>query len=205
MAADHLQVALDVTADGKLPLSAVASSSPSQIFNITLFLYSYDTGRNFTISNGTATAHNASIGNILAQEPGSTVKHVNWVWPDCLVGNGAPGGSHSDRGAYNISIRQNFRLNGTNYYTVFDLPISVTNSIPDSGNRTPCDALDNELLWPEEINAAAADKVGVLFAPGGASKVNYQGDDGSTTSGAALLWIGLLQSMPIFAAAALML
>jgi hypothetical protein len=57
------------------------------------------------------------------------VKHVNWVWPECFVGNGDSG---SDRGDYNISMHQSFRWNGTDYYTVFDLPIAITNSIPKS-------------------------------------------------------------------------
>ena len=67
--------------------------------------------------------------------------------PDCLVGNsqnqGENGGSNA-RGEYNISIHQTFGLNGTNYYTIFDLPISVTNDIPqepssqaDSNNPKP--------------------------------------------------------------------
>ncbi len=86
-----LQVALDVSTDGRLPLPKdLASDSPSQIHNITIFLYSYDTGKNFTITNGTASANNASLGDIMLQEPGSTVKHVNWFWPDCLVGDGQP-------------------------------------------------------------------------------------------------------------------
>jgi hypothetical protein len=38
----------------------------------------------------------------MQQEPGSTVKHVNWVWPDCLVGNGAPENASSARGTYNV-------------------------------------------------------------------------------------------------------
>jgi hypothetical protein len=100
---DFLQVALDVTSDGQLQLPPYPSGSPSEIYNITIFLSSYTTGKNFTISNGTATAGNASLGEIMEQEPGSTVKHVNWVWPDCLVGNGAPStGDNSSRGAYNV-------------------------------------------------------------------------------------------------------
>lgn len=91
-----------MTANGKLPLDDDSKDSSSRIFNITMFLYSYDTGKNLTISNGTATANNASLGEIMAQEPGSTVKHVNWVWPDCLVGNGQPSGKDSDRGTYNV-------------------------------------------------------------------------------------------------------
>lgn len=100
---DSLQVALDVTADGRLPLPPLAPDSPSCIFNITIFLSSYETGHNLTITNGTAGAHNASLGNIMDQEPSSTVKHVNWVWPECLVGDGQPTGSGSARGAYNVS------------------------------------------------------------------------------------------------------
>ncbi len=91
---------MDVTANGKLPLPPLSDNSASSIHNITIFLYSYDTGKNFTITNGTEGKHGASLGNIMAQEPGSTVKHVNWVWPKCLVGNGGS----NDRGVYNVSI-----------------------------------------------------------------------------------------------------
>lgn len=69
-----------------------------------MFLYSYKTGRNFTMTNGTASANNASSGNMMLQEPGSTVKHINWVWPDCLVGDGQPDNEDSDRGIYNVSV-----------------------------------------------------------------------------------------------------
>lgn len=91
-----------MTANGKLPLPPYEEDAPSQIFSIEMFLYSYTTGRNFTISNGTASANNASLGEIMAQEPDSTVKHVNWVWPDCLVGDGKPEDDESDRGIYNV-------------------------------------------------------------------------------------------------------
>ncbi|ERS98080.1 uncharacterized protein SPSK_06526 [Sporothrix schenckii 1099-18] len=191
---DFLQVALDVTANGRLPLPAnLASSSPSSIHNITIFLYSYDTKHNFTISNGTKTGGGASLGPIMLQELTSTVKHVNWVWPDCLVGNGQPIALDSARGVYNISIRQNFRLNDVEHYTIFDLPISVTNEIganfssPSSsaselnGVRPSCASLDNPLLSPEEIDAAGADTVGVLFAPGDATQVQVQSGGADAT------------------------
>jgi hypothetical protein len=98
-----LQVALDVSSDGQLQLPPYPSNPTSAIWNITIFLSSYVTGWNFTISNGTASSGNASLGEIMAQEPGSTVKHVNWVWPDCLVGNGPPGDNTSSaRGLYNV-------------------------------------------------------------------------------------------------------
>jgi hypothetical protein len=175
---DTLHVAIDVTANGKLPLPSNDDddNEDNQIFSIEMFLYSYVTGRNFTISNGTASANNASLGEIMAQEPGSTVKHVNWVWPDCLVGDGAPEGD-SDRGVYNISIRQNFRYNGDDYYTIFDVPISVNNSIPEDNDRPSCDELSNELLSPEDIDVEAANEVGVLFAPGDATELDISGED----------------------------
>ncbi|KAL1896151.1 hypothetical protein Sste5346_004893 [Sporothrix stenoceras] len=180
---DFLQVAIDVTADGKLPLPVnLASKSPSIIHNITMFLYSYDTKHNFTISNGTETGNGASLGPIMLQEITSTVKHVNWVWPDCLVGNGQPIALDSARGVYNISIRQNFRLNGVEHYTIFDLPISVTNEISanasssfNNGVRPSCASLENPLLTPEEVDIDGADSVGVLFAPGDATQVQVEG------------------------------
>jgi hypothetical protein len=98
---DYLQVAMDVSSDGQLQLPPYPDKSPSKIYNITMFLSSYTTGKNFTISNGTATAGNASLGEIMAQEPSSTVKHVNWIWPDCLVGDGTSG-KNTARGAYNV-------------------------------------------------------------------------------------------------------
>ena len=91
-----------MTSDGQLQLPPYPSNPVSAIFNITIFLSSYATGWNFTISNGTAAPGNASLGEIMNQEPSSTVKHVNWVWPDCLVGNGAPTDNSSARGAYNV-------------------------------------------------------------------------------------------------------
>ncbi|KAK8126456.1 uncharacterized protein PG998_002215 [Apiospora kogelbergensis] len=99
---DTIEVALDVSANGKLMLPPYGADSPSQIHNISIFMYSYDTGRNFTITNGTETGGGATLGDIMKSEPGSTVKHVKWHWPECLVGDGQPKSSDSDRGAYNV-------------------------------------------------------------------------------------------------------
>jgi hypothetical protein len=101
---DQVEIALDVTTNGRLQLPPYPEESPSMIHNIHIFLYSYTTGRNFTITNGTASANNASLGDIMFQEPGSTVKHVRWVWPDCLVGDGQPKDADSDRGVYNVGF-----------------------------------------------------------------------------------------------------
>ncbi|KAL2127113.1 hypothetical protein VTI74DRAFT_11313 [Chaetomium olivicolor] len=187
---DLIEVALDVSTNGRLPLPPYPDGSPSMIHNITLFLYSYDKGHNFTISNGTASANNASLGNIMLSEPGSTVKHVKWVWPDCLVGDGGQQGlGNSDRGVYNVSIHQSFRLNGQDHYTIFDLPISVTNSIPKKDGRPSCDSLDNLLLKPDEIRASADFNVPVMFAPGDATSIQTNPNEAVSLRGAG--WLGL--------------
>ncbi|KAM3066310.1 hypothetical protein ACMFMF_010274 [Clarireedia jacksonii] len=195
---DYLQVAMDVSSDGQLQLPPYPNNSPSKIYNITVFLSSYITGKNFTISNGTATAGNASLGEIMAQEPGSTVKHVNWIWPDCLVGDGTSS-KNTARGAYNVSIRQNFRLNGTDKYTIFDLPIQVTNSIPEQSDRPSCDSLNNDLI-PWTTLASTADNFTRI--PGTAVQTTASSKDGigagSTIdwrSGAHYIWAGSLLLM----------
>ncbi|KAI0013452.1 hypothetical protein F4779DRAFT_563669 [Xylariaceae sp. FL0662B] len=177
---DTIEVALDVSANGKLNLPPYKDDSPSRINNITIFLYSYDTGRNFTITNGTESI--ATPGDIMQTESGSTVKHVKWSWPTCLIGDGQPDSPDSDRGAYNISIRQNFRLNGDNHYTIFDVPISVTNKIDFTGSNPTCDSVNNPLLTPEEIDAEAANKVGILFAPGDSTIIQQPDKTGEDTA-----------------------
>ncbi|EGY22717.1 hypothetical protein VD0002_g977 [Verticillium dahliae] len=171
---ENLHVSLDVTTNGEIPLPPYADDSPSGIFNITMFLSSYVTGRNFTISNGTATENNHTLGPIMLQEPGSTVKHVNWLFPRCLVGDGQPSGDDSDRGLYNISIRQNFRLNGEDHYTIFDVPVRLTNRIEERDDRPDCDALDNPLLSPEELDVNGANAVGIFAAPGGSTEIEVK-------------------------------
>ncbi|KAL2124631.1 hypothetical protein VTJ04DRAFT_996 [Mycothermus thermophilus] len=178
---DFIEVALDVTANGRLPLPPYPDDIQSRIYKIDIFLSSYDTGRNFTITNGTASGLDFSLGDIMEMEPGSTVKHVKWMWPACLVGDGVKA-ENTDRGVYNVSIRQSFRLNGEDHYTVFDLPISVTNSIPESLSRPQCDELDNELLSPEEISASNDESVGILFAPGDATPVQTVINTGAAAS-----------------------
>jgi hypothetical protein len=110
-------VAIDISGDGRLPVPPYKSNAPTGFYNITAFLYSYDTGLNLTISNGTSDGWINGCDNttdtnntpmagchaIMLQEPSSTVKHVNFLWPDCLVGNGGAA-EGSQRGIYNVSF-----------------------------------------------------------------------------------------------------
>jgi len=111
---------------------------------------------------------------VLSLEPGSTVKHVNWVWPGCL---------NSSSGEYNISIHQSFVYNSTSYYTIFNLPISITNSLDPSRNATSCDTLNN----PIEDQADQSASADVLdFQPwvnGTGASVSYGNGNSSSGSG----------------------
>ncbi|KAL5356486.1 hypothetical protein BJX96DRAFT_171658 [Aspergillus floccosus] len=166
---DTLHVAIEVSGNGKLS----SSTSETEFHGITLFLTSNDLSKNFTISNGTSSDSHAYVGPVLDLEPSSTVKHVDWTWPACLVGDG-DGGSGSARGDYNISMHQSFRWNGTDYYTVFDLPVSVTNSIEDSDDRVDCDLLENELLSPAVVAASNDSLPAHPWLPGNSSSDSTQ-------------------------------
>ena len=50
-------------------------------------------------------------------------------------------------------MHQSFRWRGVEHYTVFDLPISVSNSIEESDERVDCASVENELL---DVGALAA-------------------------------------------------
>ncbi len=135
-----------MSGNGQLSLSP-SDDAPTRFHEITLFLTSSEKEKNLTISNGTSIESENEeapyVGPILDLEPTSTVKHVNWIWPECFVGEG-DGDSDSARGNYNISMHQAFRWNGTDYYTVFDLPISVSNGIEESDDRADCALLENQ-------------------------------------------------------------
>ncbi|KAG2416188.1 hypothetical protein HFD88_007381 [Aspergillus terreus] len=169
---DTLHVAIDVSGNGKLS----SSNSQTVFHEITLFLTSNDLSKNFTISNGTSPDSHAYVGPVLDLEPSSTVKHVDWTWPACLVGEG-DGGSGSARGDYNISMHQSFRWNGTDYYTVFDLPISVTNSIEESDDRVDCELLENELLSPAVVAGSNDSLSAHPWLSGNFSSGSTQGGD----------------------------
>ncbi|KAL4913863.1 hypothetical protein BDW62DRAFT_213881 [Aspergillus aurantiobrunneus] len=143
---DNLHVSIDVSGNGRLSLSS--DDAPTRFHEIQLFLTSAEKEKNLTISNGTsadpASGEAGYVGPVLDLEPSSTVKHINWIWPGCFVGEGGgDGGSDSARGNYNISMHQSFRWNGTDYYTVFDLPISVSNGIAEDEDRVDCGLLQN--------------------------------------------------------------
>jgi hypothetical protein len=57
-------------------------------------------------------------------------------------------------------------------YTIFDLPIHVTNEILANSTRPSCDSLNNNLLTQEVLNASANNFVRI---PGTALETNKDG------------------------------
>jgi hypothetical protein len=167
MGGDFLHIALDVSGDGKLPVPPRNIADPlTQVYNYTLFLTSNAMQKNFTISN--ITTSTPPFADIMSQEMGQTVKHINFEWPECLVGDGN-NVEGTSRGDYNISIHQNYRLNGNDRYTIFNLPISVTNSISrfpgagqlntvpvpgplsSTGGRMSCASIENPMMAFDDL------------------------------------------------------
>ncbi|KAL2844594.1 hypothetical protein BJY01DRAFT_248103 [Aspergillus pseudoustus] len=189
---DTLHIALDVSGNGQLSLTP-DDDAPTRFHEITIFLTSSETERNFTVSNGTdptivplpldsdsGSTSNGSIaaytGPILSLEPGSTVKHINWIWPECFVGDGDSDDKDGARGNYNISMHQSFRWNETDYYTVFDLPISVSNGIDESDERVDCALLENGYK-PALSQESSQDLPGQPFVGDGVATTEIEGGD----------------------------
>lgn len=139
------------------------------------------------------------LSSILEQEEGSTVKHVNFEWPACLVGDGKDV-SGLARG-YNISIHQSFRLNGSDFYSIFNLPISVTNKVEqfpgaeqlltdprpgplsESGGRMECGMLENRMLGLEELVRSVRNPGAQPFGDSGKLEVENVGSGGGQVGG----------------------
>jgi hypothetical protein len=78
-------------------------------------------------------------------------------------------------------MHQSFRWNGTDYYTVFDLPISVTNSISESSERVDCTSLENKILSIAEVEESSDTLPGQPWVQVGASTETSTGSSASPT------------------------
>ncbi|KAI0034313.1 hypothetical protein K488DRAFT_20672, partial [Vararia minispora EC-137] len=109
-AGSNIPIAIDVSADGKLPQSAQAPNSglPTSFDSLELYLFSTQTNINVTVSNGTG---------LLTQEPSSTVKHLNFQLSNCVPA-----------GEYNFTIYEGSHINGTAYFSITSIPVSIENT-----------------------------------------------------------------------------
>jgi hypothetical protein len=72
-----IAVSVDVSGNGKMPQDSYGPNSTSPTGFISLSIYLVSDNKNVTVVDGTT-------GSFLAGEVGSTVKHLNYVVPNCL-------------------------------------------------------------------------------------------------------------------------
>jgi len=128
-----ISIAVDVSGDGKLPLSASSNSSDSSTRYelLEIYLVSAETKLNITVSAGPG---------LLANESGSTVKHVNWQIPTCV-----PAGN------YNLTFYETSLFNNQGVFTITPIPIPISNASP-SGQ---CTGLNTLQVQPQSSNPLA--------------------------------------------------
>jgi len=88
------------------PGSGLATSYDS----LNVFLTSAQQKTNFTVSTGPG---------LLTQEPGSTVKHLNWPIPACIP-----------PGQYELTLCESSHINGTPHFSITALPLEIENDKP---------------------------------------------------------------------------
>ena len=135
----------------------------------------------------------------------------------CLVSNTSSQTGPNARGVYNISIHQSYRLNNSDYYTIFDLPINVSNSIPlntsagqqggsdpqtgpvsSSGGRVSCDALENPLLDYDAMMKSTKTPATQPYLGGPVLVGNYAGyNNGQKNDGSGRLGATVSVGVPI--------
>ncbi|KAI0093652.1 hypothetical protein BDY19DRAFT_989206 [Irpex rosettiformis] len=103
-------VAIDISGDGHIPQSAAdpTSTLDTHYDSLEVYLISYESSFNQTISSGP---------ELLTQEQGSTVKHINWVIDRCIK-----------NGNYNLTLYEGAHINGTAHFTITPLPIEIQNT-----------------------------------------------------------------------------
>lgn len=134
-AGSNLVIAVDLSGDGKIDQSAFipGSGEPTRYDSLEIYLVSSQTGLNFTVSNGT---------DLLTQEPGSTVKHLNWPLPSCM-----------DAGTYNLTYYEGSHIQNEPFFSITSLIVEVDNPNKNS-DISQCDSISNDLQTQPQIDSA---------------------------------------------------
>ncbi|CAE6423276.1 hypothetical protein BN14_01431 [Rhizoctonia solani AG-1 IB] len=121
-------VSVDVSGNGRLPISASTPGStlPTAFISLNIFLISSQTNTNVTVTSGT---------QFLEGEPGSTVKHLNFAIPSCLK-----------TGDYNYTYYEVSRVNEETYFSITPIPIFILNN--QSGDES-CDGSTEPEAQPQ--------------------------------------------------------
>ncbi|KAH8120097.1 hypothetical protein DFH11DRAFT_1721957 [Phellopilus nigrolimitatus] len=124
-----------LSGDGNISQSAFipGSGSPTRYDSLEIFFVSSQTDSNFTVSNGTG---------FLSQESGSTVKHLNWPIPSCVL-----------PGVYNLTYYESSHINNKAFFSITPLIVTVDNP-KKGGNSSQCDSISNPLQDQPQADSA---------------------------------------------------
>jgi LysM repeat protein len=113
-AGNTLPIAVDVSGDGQLSSDASnPDSTASTHFSLLeIYLVSAETNINLTVSNGTG---------LLTQESGSTVKHLNYLVPNCIAA-----------GNYNLTFYETSTIQGQPHFIITPVSIPIQNTATPS-------------------------------------------------------------------------
>lgn len=111
-AGHNLQFSLEVTGNGKLPPASTepGNQQATTILSLSVFLINADL--NMTIFQNL---------NLLEQEKGSSVKHMDFQLPSC-----------TPSGTYQVTYHELDRINSKNFYSIYSTNININNSGGDS-------------------------------------------------------------------------
>ncbi|KAG8846334.1 hypothetical protein FRB91_000902 [Serendipita sp. 411] len=131
-----IAVSVDVSGNGRLPEGSWGPNStlPSGFISLSIFIVSGS--HNVTVVDGTS-------GQFLSGEPGSTVKHLNYVVPDCLP-----------EGKYDYTYYEVSRMNDTMYFGITPIAIQIKN--PGGSSGACNDSISNPVLPRPQNDSAPA-------------------------------------------------
>ncbi|KAI0639281.1 hypothetical protein C8Q77DRAFT_1152269 [Trametes polyzona] len=154
--------------DVSIDISAVTDPA-SGIDLLEVYLVSSQTQKNITVSSG---------AGLLAQEPGSTVKHIHFSVPTCL-----------ESGAYNLTIYEASRAKDVSFFATTPIIVEVRNNEAVSGT---CDAPENQVQeqpqassppTPDALSQATSPSiVPDLTSPGSTSANTTQSANATATT-----------------------
>ncbi|OCB86141.1 hypothetical protein A7U60_g6730 [Sanghuangporus baumii] len=134
-AGSNLVISVELSGDGKIDQSLFipGSGAPTRYDSLEIYLVSAQTRSNFTVSNGST---------LLTQEPGSTVKHLNWPLPSCM-----------SPGIYNLTYYESSHINNEAFFSVTPLNVTVDNP-NKSDDLSQCESVSNPLQDQPQLDSA---------------------------------------------------
>ncbi|KAF5390322.1 hypothetical protein D9757_002794 [Collybiopsis confluens] len=161
---------LQISGNGQLAIGSDASNPASMAAThfslLEIYLVSAETSLNVTVSNGST---------LLTQEPGSSVKHLNWPVPNCI-----PAGN------YNLTFYETSSIQGQPHFIITPIPVPIQNPNP---SKNPCSQTAGIAVNSLQGQPQAQNPLSQPVSPGG-------GQMSSTSSGPAFITITLSGPLP---------